>query len=195
MQKQIRDIRSNKIIFEGIYPTDKDLVEDAIRQNISLDYADLRYLNLSNANLDGLKLRNADFSFSNFSGSNLSESVVSYCSFTNCNLINSDFTSSEIIFCNFQNSDFGANNVKNASFIDCVFNTVSAFSISYCSLKTLKNNIFNTSQGTSLKFSETPIVVQGINCNPIIIINNTVLNGSKIIRKNINFTFLKQSKN
>ena len=60
MHIEIKSRFSDKIIFEGEYSSIKDAVEDAIKNKVSLQYADLRGADLQYADLRGAYLQGAD---------------------------------------------------------------------------------------------------------------------------------------
>ena len=72
---QILNWKTNKVIFEGDYPTIKDAVEAAVKQRVSLAYADLSDQDLSNGDFRCGDFRCADFRRSNLKNTDFSGMV------------------------------------------------------------------------------------------------------------------------
>ncbi|PJB73000.1 MAG: hypothetical protein CO093_01695 [Alphaproteobacteria bacterium CG_4_9_14_3_um_filter_47_13] len=51
---QIKNSRTNIILYEGVFATVKDCLEQAVQERVCLDYADLRHANLANGALDDI---------------------------------------------------------------------------------------------------------------------------------------------
>ncbi len=67
---QIKNWLTGAVIFEGEYPTIKDAVEAAVKQGVSLAYADLEGA-LEGADLRGADFRGADLRGASLIGANL----------------------------------------------------------------------------------------------------------------------------
>lgn len=98
---EIKSIFGNVLYtYEADNPTIKDAVEKAVKENVSLRFADLKSANLRDANLRG-----ADMSDVNFSSANLM-----FANFSNANLQGAHFDNAYVINTNFSNANlFNAN--------------------------------------------------------------------------------------
>ena len=65
---QIRNWKTDAVIFEGDYPTIKDAVEAAVKQRVSLAYADLSDQDLSNGDFRYADFRRSNLQNTDFSG-------------------------------------------------------------------------------------------------------------------------------
>ena len=70
--------------------TIKDTLEEAVRNNVNLEYADLRNANLKNANLENANLRNANLKNANLINANLENVNLENANLENVNLINAN---------------------------------------------------------------------------------------------------------
>ena len=68
---QIRNWRTSEVIFEGDYQSIKDAVEAAVKQRVSLAWADLAGADLTDASLIRADLRGASLIGANLEGVNL----------------------------------------------------------------------------------------------------------------------------
>jgi len=88
---QILNWRTGAVIFEGDYPTIKDAVEAAVKQRVSLAYADLEGANLEDANLEDADLENA-----NLEDANLYKAKLAWADLTGANLTGADLTGANL---------------------------------------------------------------------------------------------------
>ena len=98
---QIKHRFSEKVIFEGEFPSIKDAVEEAVRQKVNLSNADLYNADLYNANLFNANLSNADLSNADLSNSNLS-----YANLSNANLFNAKLSSANLSNADLSNAKY-----------------------------------------------------------------------------------------
>src|SRR3990167_2405162 len=93
MKIKIKDAYNAAVIFECEADSLNEAVKKAVRENISLKYADLSGLNLSGSNLS-----NADLSGSNLSGSNLSNADLSGSNLSDAHLSCADLSGSTLSY-------------------------------------------------------------------------------------------------
>ena len=72
---QIKNWKTGAVIFEGDYPNIKAAVEAAVRQDVSLAWADLSDQDLSNGDFRAGNFQYADFRRSNLQNTNFSGMV------------------------------------------------------------------------------------------------------------------------
>ena len=80
---QIKNWKTGAVIFEGDYPTIKAAVEAAVKQGVSLAYADLSGQDLSNGDFKCGDFRYADFRRSNLQKTDFSGMQKPVFSLTN----------------------------------------------------------------------------------------------------------------
>lgn len=68
---KIKDIQGNTIITKSNVSSVKECVEIAIKENLNLNYANLKYANLKFADLDGANLKYANLKSANLKNANL----------------------------------------------------------------------------------------------------------------------------
>ena len=83
---QILNWKTNEVIFEGEYQSIKDAVEAAVKQGVSLAWADLEDANLEGANLEGANLYGADLTGANLRCANLTGANLTGANLTGANL-------------------------------------------------------------------------------------------------------------
>ena len=98
---QIRNWKTKKVIFEGEYPTIKDAVEAAVKQGVSLAWANLTGANLTGANLTWADLTGANLTWANLTGA--------------------DLTGADLYKANLTGADLTRANLTNANFTDTIF--------------------------------------------------------------------------
>ena len=108
----IRRCDNNKVIFSHTCENNTigKTVKEAIRQGISLVYANLLNADLSNIDFSGVNLSYANLSWSNLNDCNLSYADLSYSNcfrsdFNNCNLTGTNLKSVELDHTNLTNVD------------------------------------------------------------------------------------------
>lgn len=83
-------------------------------QGVDLEKADLRGVNLSNANLNGADLAQANLSNANLSGANLTSADLKAANLTRANLRNANFTSADLEDAILTNADVNGANFTGA---------------------------------------------------------------------------------
>ncbi len=107
------------IILQDDYKNEKELVEYCLKNNISLNNANLDNLDLSNLNFNDVFIINASFK-----NANLSEISSKNASFLDC-----DFSGASLYHCNFLNTELENSKFDNADLRDCVGDMKNIFTI------------------------------------------------------------------
>ncbi len=176
--KPFKVISTNKsdILFEGVYASFKDCLENAVEHKIDLSHADLTNKNLTNVNLDDAVLPFADFSSSNLTGANLSEAKLYAANFSYSSLYNTCFAYSDMKHCRFDYASFGGTDFTQCDISYSYFSGQSCFTENFMNVKEMKGCIFGTNDGKVLECSEPPFVVLGLKHSPIVISNKVEFN-------------------
>ncbi len=175
----------NKELFSGSYSSFIDCLEDAIAQNIDLNYIDLKNKNLSNANLDGANMPMAHFAGANLTGANLSEANLRGSVFYNCSLYNTCLSYSNLQECDFRGTSFGATLIEGANIQECIFSTLSCFDLDFYFTDRMNGCLFVTADGAPHNMSNPPVILKGLMNTHIVILDNTIKIGAKILPRKI----------
>jgi uncharacterized protein YjbI with pentapeptide repeats len=125
---QLRRWDTSEVIFELECNSLKDLVEGAIKANISLYRVDLSNSDLCNANLSNYDLSN----------SNLSNSYLCGADFSNSNISNSDFNNSNLSNSYFSNANLSNSNLRNAILINAILSNANLSNANILALGNMK---------------------------------------------------------
>lgn len=174
---EIRNHATGAVIYDGLFATARDCVEQAAREGVCLDYADLRNANLANAALDDVIMREARLDGANLTGANLSEARLDGTSFTNATLHAACLCLSSLAGCGFEGSLFGATDVTGCLMQSCRFSTLSAFSLNFIDAANLEDCSFRNSQGFVCPFSKPPVALHGF-ALPVIFLDRHLKIGS-----------------
>lgn len=170
----IQSTQNKKSLFEGYFESFQSCLETAVNENIDLSHADLKQKNLCNSNLDDARLMHADFTGANLSGTNLSEARLTGANFSGAALFNTCFAYSDMQHCHFEHSDFGATELTGANLSFSNFAGLSCFSLDFMNVFAMKACTFKDTSGRLMKTSAPPVVILGINTNPIIFMNEQI---------------------
>lgn len=176
---QIKNHRTGETIHEGLFQTVKECIEDAVENNITLDYADLSHCNLENANLDEATMNNAKFDHANLNGANLSEASLNNCTFANATLYGTCLSLSSLQKCDFNSTSFGATDIAGASICGSVFSTLSAVELNFIDTAKMNECAFHSSDGSNPKFSRPPMLIKGL-AYPVILFDSHIKIGGHI---------------
>lgn len=171
----------NLALFKGQFTNFKDCLEQAVKNRITLERADLRNKNLTNANLDDAIMPGADLSGSNLSGANLSEAYLRGSNFSGAALYNTCMNDSNISACNFADASFGATDIHGTIISDSQFSTLSCFTLDFPRTRQMSGCIFINPDGRICTMSKPPIVIRGAGNDPIILMDRHVKSGHNII--------------
>ncbi|MFP4314230.1 MAG: pentapeptide repeat-containing protein [Alphaproteobacteria bacterium] len=184
------------VLYEGKYRSFKECLEDSVRKNINMMHADLSGQNLSNVNIDNAQLSNALFRGSNLCQANLSEGDYRSADFTGANLIGACMAESDFSSCNFKAAHFGANILNNTILDRAEFNTLSAYLLPFCDVKSMHECSFFHHENQLFTISKPPVVLLGAHNTPMVLAANTVFYGhQKAVRHIKEFTTPAQNHN
>ena len=174
---EIRNHETGAVIYEGRFATARACVEQAVREGVCLDRADLRNANLAHAALDDIVMRGARLDGANLTGANLSEARLDGTSFINATLHAACLCLSSLAGCGFEGGLFGATDVTGSLMPSCRFSTLSAFSLNFIDAANLENCSFRNSQGLLCPFSKPPVTLHGL-ALPVIFLDRHLNIGS-----------------
>jgi uncharacterized protein YjbI with pentapeptide repeats len=176
---KIRDNRTGAVIFAGLYPDLRACAEAAVAQGRPLDNADLSHANLANAALDGGSFRGARFAGANLSGANMSEAQCAAADFTGAALYNACLCLADLSGCRFEEAAFGATDIAGAYLQDCIFSTLSTFSLGFTAAARIERCVFLNPDGKACEFSRPPVVVSGLEY-PVVLFDRHIKVGGSL---------------
>ena len=181
----LKTYHTNQTLFSGQFHNFTECLEQAIKDNINLNHADLRSQNLSNANIDGALMNHAVFDGSNLTGANMSECTIKHSTFKNCSVYNTCLAYSNLQGTDFSGCSFGGTLVEGSNLRDCLFSTLSCFDLEFAITSAMQGCKFIDIKEQKHEMSSPPIILKGFITSPIIILDNTVKIGSLIFTDNI----------
>lgn len=159
---QIRNHQTEGVIYEGEFATARACVEQAARDGICLDHADLRRANLANAALDDVVMRGARLDGANLTGANLSEAQLDGTSFKDATLHAACLCLSSLVGCGFEGGLFGATDITGSLMQLCRFSTLSAFTLNFIDAARIEDCRFHESRDMVCPFSKPPLALHGL---------------------------------
>ncbi len=177
MQK-IKSHRGNAVLFQGMFGSFRECLEQAVSERADLSGADFKNRNLSNACLDDGLFSGADFSGANLAGANLSETILTYASFENCDLYNACFAYADLRNCNFNGASFGATDITGADISGAKFSALSCFSLDFAHASAMQNCRYSGTDESQFTFSHPPVVVRGLGPRLLVIAETFCLQGA-----------------
>lgn len=175
---------SGKVIFEGYFHTIKRAVEAAIRENISLDYIDLRQANLSGAELDGASFNHASFWGANLRHANMAGVSINYADCRNADLKEACLAESTCINTDFRGSFMAQVLLRNTNLSGTKFSCPSLFLNNLNEVLSLKNSIYYHKGEVNCDLSYAPLMINSLS-KPIILLKDKVLIGNNLYEINI----------
>lgn len=160
--QQIASHKTGETLFAGHFETLRACAEQAVRENIALDFADFSKANLVNANLDEGSFRHAVFSGANLMGANLSDTRADFADFCNAGLQNACLALSSLSHCDFTGALFGATDIYNCDFSGSAFSTISALDLNFADARAINDCRFIDELRGACGFSRTPVVLRGL---------------------------------
>jgi hypothetical protein len=113
---EIKSIFGNLLFtYEGENATIKDAVEQAVKERVSLAYANLRLADLYSANLSSANLRSADLSFANLRSADLSFADLRSASLRSADLSFANLRYASLRSANLRSADLRSANLRSAS--------------------------------------------------------------------------------
>ncbi len=174
----IKNHRTEEVIYEGVFATARACAEQAVREGICLDHADLRHANLANAELDDALMRGARLDGTNLTGANLSEAQLDGASFTDATLHAACLCLSSLVNCGFEGASFGATDITGCVMRQCRFSTLSTFTLNFIDAAIIEDCRYHGDNGAICSFSKPPVVVQGLPL-PVIFLDRHLKIGSQ----------------
>lgn len=150
------------ILYEGCFSSIAACAEQAVREGVSLDYADLSHANLVNACLDEASLLHARLRSANLAGANLSEARLDGADFTDAGLQNACLCFSSLRHCRFTGSAFGATDVAGGDLSFARFSTLSALTLNFRDAEIIAECVYQEDGAPEVPFSVPPLVLQGL---------------------------------
>ncbi len=181
----LRKHTDNAILYSGTFTSVAACVEAAVKDNVDLSYVNLKHQNLTNANLDNAILNGALLTGANLTGANVSEAALKECTFLNSVLYNSCFAYSDMRNCDFRSAHFGATLIEGSTIRNSVFSTLSCFELDFHLTKDMFGCLFAAPEGGLYAMSRHPIVLKGVLSTPIVILDNMVKIGTKMMPKSV----------
>ncbi len=175
----------NTIIFAGYYNSYIKCLEDAVKKKINLKHINLQNKNLNNANLDNAHMPCSLLNEANLTGANLSEANLIGCSFTNSSLYNTCLSYSDLSNCDFRSASFGATLIDGANIQGSIFSNISCFDLDFNLTKNMVGCLFASSDGNIHKMSRQPMIIKGFMNRKIIVLDNAIKIGIKMLPKNM----------
>lgn len=134
MTRKLYSIDAN-VIYESDKATDIELVEEAVKKNISLYMASLRWDNLRNANLKGAYLRGADFYGAYLRGADFCGAYL-----RNANLRAADLHYANLHYANLRNADLGYADLRGAKLYGADLHGSRLYGADLCGIKGYYNH-------------------------------------------------------
>jgi uncharacterized protein YjbI with pentapeptide repeats len=192
---QILTSHSDIILYEGKFAKFRHCVEQAVRDNVRLENADLSNRNLSNITLDDAFLSRANFSNSNLTGANLSEARLHGASFKGTDLYNTCFAWSDLRGARFEDASFGGTDITGSDISHSVFSTLSCFSLDFALTALMDGCVFTNHDGIIATMSKPPVVIRGVSHNMIIFMDHCMKIDHDVMDYQSGIALLKQRNN
>ena len=170
---------NKEILYEGKFLTLSQCLEQALQENVCLDYVDLRGANLTNANLDDGSFNYARFDCANLTGANLSATNLNRASFKEAALYNACFCEAILSESQFFGASFGSTDIAWANMRGACFDTLSAFELKFSETLLMQDAKFYDRTGTICNMSHAPVVIQGLQY-PVILFDDYMKVGSAV---------------
>lgn len=178
---QIETMRDQRLLFEGRFRSFKHCVEQAVRDKVKLQGANLRNRNFTNAMLDDGDLIHVDFSGANLTGANLSEAKLAGARFIGADLYNTCFAWSDMRGCRFDHAAFGGTDITGCDLSLSVFSSLSCFQLDFAMAAAMRECSFSNPDGLVARMSKPPVVIRGASENVIIFMDQHVKIGHEML--------------
>lgn len=178
----IRTHTTNIILFEGVFSSMKQCLENAIGDGVSLANADLRKLSLAHATLDGANLRGADLRDCDLADANLSESDLTGVRASGANFDATCLCESRLIDINFRDTHFSNTLITGAVIDGCTFSCPSTLNLPFSQAQLGRN--FFIQGGQYLSFASAPVVVTGL-AQRLAFFDDAVLAGNDVFYRGL----------
>jgi hypothetical protein len=175
----VKSAFADNLLFSGHYRSLAECVTDAVARRISLRGADFSNANLTNAEMDGGDYAGAIFNGANLTGANVSEADLRHTDFRNAVLHGAILCDSDLSEANFDGALFGATEIAGATLQQCVFTTLSAFTLPFEEADMIKDCRFINPCETVCPFSRQPLVMQGLSA-PVVVMDRHIKIGHQV---------------
>lgn len=165
----IKSAFAENLLFSGQYRSLAECVTDAVARRVSLRGADFRNANLINAEMDGGDYAGAVFAGANLTSANISEADLRGADFENAILHGAILCDSDMSQANFDGALFGATEIAGATLQQCIFTTLSAFTLPFDEADMVKDCRFINPCDTVCMFSRQPLVVRGLSAQVMVL--------------------------
>ncbi len=176
----IKKTGTDDVLFEGNYTEFKFCVEAAVRQQIALNFADLRGANLMNAELDEGCFKGARFDHANLTGANMSESNLEEASFYGAVLYNTCLCEANMKDAQFLGAGFGATDLSYADIRGACFDTSSALDLKFSEVENMDQALYYDRTGVICEMSRPPITIKGLEY-PVVLFDQHMKVGSAVL--------------
>lgn len=176
----LKKVGSQCNLFAGEYDSIKDCIEDAVRNEINLDYVDLRGVNLMNADLDEGMFNHARFDHANLTGANLSGTKLNGACFRNATLYNTCFCEAQLSGAQFFGASFGATDIDWADISKTCFDTLLALDLQFSDALLMQSALYYDRTGTICNLSHPPVVIKGLQ-NVVVLFDDHMKVGSVVL--------------
>ena len=150
------------ILYSGDFETIKGCVEAAVADGVSLSCADLKGLNLTNAEMDEADLRHARLDNTNLSGANLSCADLHGASFRNAALYNACLCESDLSNAQFFDARFGGTDIAWTNLSGASFDGQSCLDLSFKETLCLTSCRYYDHTGVVCGMNKPPLIVKGL---------------------------------
>lgn len=169
------------ILYEGAFETAAQCLEHAIKDRADITNVNLKNTDLSRASLDEAVFHFADFTNANLTGANLSGATFTDCRFHGAALYNTFFCYSHFRHCSFESASFGGTDITSAWLEDCLFSTLSCFTLDFVLARTMRGSRFTDPEGKIYPMTRPPLVIKGTHMGPICLMDRHVKIGARIM--------------
>lgn len=162
MNIKLKKAGSETVIYAGEFSSIKSCVEAAIRDNLCLDYVDLRGANLMNAELDDAQMRYARFDQANLSGANMSSGHFDGASFRGALLCNVCLCESVLRQCQFFDAALDGCDLAWADISGSAFDGLGSLNLNFSDVLLMNDTKYYDHTGVVCGMSRPPMVLRGL---------------------------------
>ncbi|MEM6781680.1 MAG: pentapeptide repeat-containing protein [Pseudomonadota bacterium] len=175
---QILSLRDGGVLYEGPYQTIKRTLEQAVKDNINLSYADLRGADLRGAALDGAQLSGSCFWGADLSGADMSDAYLHKADLRLAKLNDTCLANSVATSCDFRGAYFHDTIMSSVDLSSSQFSCPSFLNQDFLNIRSLKGCVYHHYGEMECRFDQSPVKISGLK-DTIIMIGNHVLIGAQ----------------
>lgn len=176
---QIRSIRDGGVIYKGSFSTIKRNLEQAVKNNINLSYADLRKADLRGAVLDDAILSGACFWGADLSKADISGAYLHNCDFRLALFKETCLAESVLTGCDFRGVSFDNTIFHECDLSRAQFSCPSLFRQDLSAVKAMQDCSYSHYGEIDCNFSDVPVRVSGLP-EELVLLNKHVKIGAEI---------------